>query len=298
MSGKLTGTGVALVTPFTKELKVDYDALEKLLEHTANGGVDYYVIHGTTGEAATTSAKEKSSVLKFIKENNTKNLPLVYGLGSNNTSYLVEELKTIDFSGIEAILSVSPYYNKPSQEGLYQHYINFANKAPVPVILYNVPGRTSVNIAASTTLRLAQHPNIIGTKEASGNIEQCIEILKDKPQDFLFISGDDFITVPLISLGAVGLISVLANALPSLFKNIVHGALNNNYSEARKAAFEMVELNPLLYKEGNPVGVKYVLKLLGICDEFVRLPLIDASPSLKKEIAAVFEKSDWTVKAG
>lgn len=296
MSGKLIGTGVALVTPFTKDLKVDYHSLEKLLEHTSIG-VDYYVVLGTTGESATIKDKEKSAILKFIKENNPKNLPIVYGLGGNNTEKLIEELRLTDFSGVEAVLSISPYYNKPSQEGLYQHYINFAEHAPLPVILYNVPGRTSVNITAATTLRLAQHPNIIGTKEASGNLEQAMEILKNKPQNFLFISGDDMITVPLISLGAVGLISVLANALPSLIRNLVHGALDNHYHEARKATFDLIELNPLMYKESNPVGVKHLLKLMGICENYVRLPLLEASPILKKEISDIFESSDWAVKA-
>lgn len=295
MSGKLTGTGVALVTPFTKDLKVDFNCFEKLLEYTANGGVDYYVVHGTTGEPATTSNKEKAALLKFIKENNPKNLPLVYGHGGNNTAKVIEELEEIDFSGVEALVSVSPYYNKPSQEGLFQHYAKLADKAPVPVLLYNVPGRTSINISASTTLRLAQHPNIIGTKEASGNFEQAMEIIKSMPKDFLFISGDDLLTVPLMSLGAIGLISVLANALPEVCRNLVHGALENNYPKASKATFDILELNPLMYKEGNPVGVKHLLKLMGICEDHVRLPLIDATSPLKKEIAAVFEKSDWGV---
>ncbi|MDQ3392721.1 MAG: 4-hydroxy-tetrahydrodipicolinate synthase [Bacteroidota bacterium] len=298
MSANLKGTGVALVTPFTKDFKVDFDALGKLLEHTSNGGVDYFVIHGTTGESATTTDKEKSTILKFIKENNPKKLPLVYGLGGNNTQKLIEDLGNVDFSGIEAILSVSPSYNKPSQEGLFQHYSRFADHSPLPVILYNVPGRTSVNIAASTTLRLAQHPNIIGTKEASGSLDQAIEILKNKPNDFLFISGDDFITVPLISLGAVGLISVLANALPSLIKDLVHGAMGNNYALAQKATYDLVDINPLMYREGNPVGVKQLLKVIGICDAYVRLPLISATPTLQQEISEIFEKSDWAVKAG
>lgn len=291
MSVNLRGTGVALVTPFTKDLKVDYQGLEKLLEHTANGGVDYFVVHGTTGEPATTSVKERASILQFVKENNPKKLPIVFGLGGNNTAKLVEELQQADLSGIDAIVSVCPYYNRPSQEGLFQHYSTFADHSPIPVILYNVPGRSAINISSTTTLRLAEHPNIIGTKEASGNLEQLMEISRDKPEDFLLISGDDIMTVPIISIGGVGLISVLANALPSLMKTIVHGALENNYIEARNATFELLPINPLMYKEGNPVGVKHALKILGVCEDYVRLPLATASNSLKAEIAEVMEKS-------
>lgn len=297
MSVKLKGTGVALVTPFTQDLKVDFDGLSRLLEHTSNGGVDYFVIHGTTGESTSLTKAEKASVIKFIKENNPSKLPLVYGLGGNNTANLLEDLTLVDFLGIDAILSVCPYYNKPSQEGIYQHYTTFADQAPVPVILYNVPGRTSVNITATTTLRLARHPNIIGIKESSGLMEQCLEISANKPGDFLLISGDDLMTIPLISIGGVGLISVLANALPSVIKTMVHGALDNNFKAASQAAFDLLTLNPLMYKESNPVGVKQVLKLLSVCEHYVRLPLVAASVGLQNEISEVMEKLEF-VKAG
>ncbi|CAN5225387.1 4-hydroxy-tetrahydrodipicolinate synthase [soil metagenome] len=297
MSGKLTGTGVALVTPFTYDQKVDYNGLAKLLEHTSSGGVDYFVIHGTTGESTSLTSTEKAAILKFIKENNDAKLPLIYGLGGNNTNNLLEDLKKVDFDGITAILSVCPYYNKPSQEGIYQHYTTFADQAPVPVILYNVPSRTSVNITASTTIRLAQHPNIGGIKESSGLIEQCLEISANKPHDFSLISGDDLMTIPLISIGGVGLISVLANALPAAIKTMVRGALDNNYQAASQAAFDLLSLNPLMYKESNPVGVKHALKVLGVCENYVRLPLVAASAALQKEISEAMETLDL-VKAG
>jgi 4-hydroxy-tetrahydrodipicolinate synthase len=287
---KLTGTGVALVTPFDRNLQVDYQGLKKLLTYTAENGVDYYVVNGTTGESATTTTKEKAAILNFVKENNPKKLPIVFGIGGNNTAQILEDMDSVDFSGVDALLSVCPYYNKPSQEGLLQHYTAIADKSPVPVILYNVPGRTSCNISAATTLLLSAHPNIIGTKEASGNMEQCMEILNGKPDDFIFISGDDLLSCSLISLGAVGVISVLANTFPSLFSELIHSALNNDFATARKAAFKLLEINPLMYKEGNPVGVKQALKELGICGNEVRLPLVKASDNLTKAIQNAITK--------
>ena len=210
---KLYGTGVALVTPFYSDKTIDFVSLKKLLAHTALG-VDYYVVMGTTGESVTLSKEEKKEVLEFVRKHNPKKLPIVYGIGGNNTQQVVEEIESTNLRGVSALLSVSPYYNKPSQEGICQHFVRVANASPVPIILYNVPGRTASNLTAVTTLRLAKHKNIIGIKEASGNLEQCMNIAKGKPKDFMLISGDDLLTLPLYAVGGVGVISVLANALP------------------------------------------------------------------------------------
>lgn len=280
---KLYGTGVALVTPFTENLEVDYKSLKRLLAHTAKGA-DYYVVMGTTGEAATCSEEEKGKVLQFVKDNNPKSLPIVYGIGGNNTASIIESINSTDLSGVDALLSVSPYYNKPPQEGIYQHFISIADHCPVPVILYNVPGRTSSNITAQTTLRLAQHRNIIGIKEASGNLEQCMEIAKHMPKDFLLLSGDDMWTLALYAIGAKGVISVLANAFPLVFKGIKDHAFAGAYTKATREQFKLLEINAPMYAEGNPVGVKYLLSQLNVCNPYVRLPLIPASDSLQEKI--------------
>ncbi|UII30923.1 4-hydroxy-tetrahydrodipicolinate synthase [Fulvivirga ulvae] len=291
---KLYGTGVALVTPFDSQGNIDFDGLTNLLKFTAEKGVDYYVVQGTTGESATISAKDKAEILNYTKQNNPHQLPVVYGIGGNNTEEVIKTIKSTDLDGVSAILSVSPYYNKPSQEGIYQHYIAIANASPVPVILYNVPGRTGSNISASTTLRLAKHKNIIGVKEASGNLEQAMLISRDKPEDFMLISGDDMLTVPLYSIGAVGVISVLANGFADIFKEIKDAAFANDYKKASAAAFQLLEINPLMYSESNPVGIKQVLKEFGVCDNFVRLPLISASEDLQEQIS----KAMHQMKAG
>jgi 4-hydroxy-tetrahydrodipicolinate synthase len=284
---KLSGTGVALVTPFNEKKEIDFSALKKLLRHTAKG-VDYYVVMGTTGESATLGKEEKKKVLAFVLAGNTKNLPVVYGIGGNNTQAVLDEIKSTDFTGVTALLSVSPYYNKPSQEGIYRHFVAVAEASPVPVILYNVPGRTGSNITAATTLRLAAHKNIIGIKEASGNLEQCMKIAKEKPKDFLLISGDDLLTLPVYSIGGVGVISVLANALPVPFRKIKEGFFNGKLSSAQAAQFSLLDINGPMYEEGNPVGVKYLLSIMGICQPHVRLPLAEASDSLKKKIERLF----------
>ncbi|MTI20566.1 4-hydroxy-tetrahydrodipicolinate synthase [Fulvivirga sp. RKSG066] len=281
---KLHGTGVALVTPFNQHKNVDYDGLKNLLEATAKKGVDYYVVQGTTGESATTTSAEKAEILQFVRDNNAQNLPIVYGLGGNNTQAVLDTIKTTNFEGIDAILSVSPYYNKPSQEGIYQHYIAIADASPVPVILYNVPGRTMSNISAETTLRLAKHKNIIGVKEASGNLEQAMTISHNKPSDFMLISGDDMLTGPLYAIGAVGVISVLANAFGDHFKSIKEGAFNGDFNQVQKALFPLLQINPLMYAESNPVGIKEVLASQGVCENYVRLPLLEATEDLKKSI--------------
>jgi 4-hydroxy-tetrahydrodipicolinate synthase len=277
---KLKGTGVALITPFAQNLSIDFDALKKIVQHLIQGGTDYLVVQGTTGETTTLSKSEKKQVIETVISFNEGKLPIVYGIGGNNTQAVLEEIATTDFNGIDTILSVSPYYNKPSQAGIIAHYTAIADACPVPVILYNVPGRTMSNLTASTTLNLAQHPNIIGIKEASGNMEQCLNIAANKPKDFLLISGDDMLTGMLNSIGGDGVISVLANAYPNLFKSICHG----NLEESNKALFSLLELNPLMYEEANPVGLKCLMNQLGLCEAIVRLPLLPASESLKERI--------------
>lgn len=281
---KLYGTGVALVTPFTNEGLVDYDGLKRVLDFTALG-VDYFVVMGTTGEVATVTRSEKKAVLAFARANNPKNLPIVYGIGGNNTAAVIEEIKDTDLKGVDAILSVSPYYNKPSQRGIIAHFKAIADASPVPVILYNVPGRTMSNMTAETTLELAKHPNIIGMKEASGNLEQCKAIADGKPEDFLLLSGEDLLTDEIIKLGGKGVISVLANGFPEEFSSISNLALNGDFEGAKKITESFKEINPLMYAESNPVGVKEVLRLKEICGNQVRLPLVSASDELKKQIA-------------
>jgi 4-hydroxy-tetrahydrodipicolinate synthase len=284
---KMYGTGVALVTPFDENNTVDFKALKKLLSHTAKG-VDYFVVMGTTGESATLSKEEKKRILKFVIESNSKKLPIVYGIGGNNTQSVIEEIKNTDLSKVDALLSVSPYYNKPSQEGICQHFLALAKASPVPIILYNVPGRTASNMTAQTTLRLAKNKNIIGIKEASGNMEQCMAIAKSKPSDFLLISGDDMLTLPIYSIGGEGIISVLANAYPVVFKKIKEHAFAGHFKKAQTEAFKLLEINGPMYEEGNPVGLKYLLKLLSIGNAKVRLPLVAASPALQKKIDSGF----------
>jgi 4-hydroxy-tetrahydrodipicolinate synthase len=288
MKHKFQGTGPALVTPFNEDKTIDFDSLKQLIAHVSPH-VDYLVVLGTTGESVTLSAREKDAILEFVKAHNTRQLPIVYGLGGNNTTALLEQIHTMDFSEVDAILSVSPYYNKPSQEGIFQHYTAIADTCPVPVILYNVPGRTSSNISAATCLRLAEHPNIIGIKEASGNMEQCIDIARNKPADFLLISGDDMLTVPMISIGASGVISVLANAFPKVFCSMVNHALKGDFAAASKDLFALSYINPLMYAESNPVGVKAALAHLGVGNGEVRLPLVKASATLYGEIGSVIK---------
>jgi 4-hydroxy-tetrahydrodipicolinate synthase len=281
---KFIGTGVALVTPFKKDHKIDFDALKKVLNHTSEGGVNYWVVMGTTGESATLTKEEKVAVLEFVLQNNPSNLPIVYGVGGNNTQSILEDMEHTPLDGVDAILSVSPYYNKPSQEGIYQHYVALADASPKPIILYNVPGRTASNISAHTTLKLAQHENIIGVKEASGDLVQCIEIAKNKPEDFLLISGDDMLTIPMMSVGGQGVISVLANAFPGIFSEMVDDALAGNYRKASQNLYQLTSINPLMYTESNPVGVKHAMALQGVCGNAVRLPLLAASPELQAQI--------------
>jgi 4-hydroxy-tetrahydrodipicolinate synthase len=283
----LHGTGVALVTPFTPDFQVDYAGWRRLLDHTLQGGVEYLVINGTTGESPTTTAAEKAELLRIAKEHVAGRVPLVYGIGSNDTAAAEALLHSTDLEGITAILSASPAYNKPSQAGIVAHYQRLADAAPRPLLLYNVPGRTGSNMSAETTLKLAEHPNIIGIKEASGNVEQCLAILAKKPTDFLFLSGDDMLTVPLIACGAVGIITVLGNAFPQKFSDMTRAALAGDFARAQQLLFGFVGLNPLMYEEGNPVGVKAALALQDVCGADVRLPLVAASTGLTARIKAL-----------
>jgi 4-hydroxy-tetrahydrodipicolinate synthase len=288
-SKKLHGTGVALITPFDENDSIDFGALKKLLTHTAKG-VDYFVVMGTTGESVTLTTEEKKAVLTFVVQNNSQRLPIVYGIGGNNTQSVLHEIASTDLSSVDALLSVSPYYNKPSQEGIYQHFVAVANTSPVPVILYNVPGRTASNLSAETTLRLSTHQDIIGIKEASGNLEQCMKIAKGKPKDFLLISGDDLLTLPLYAIGGVGVISVLANAYPTIFKKIKEFAFAEDYKKAQAQQFKLLDINATMYEEGNPVGLKHLLKIMGIGNGKVRLPLVTATTQLQKKIEALAKK--------
>ncbi|HSZ24812.1 MAG TPA: 4-hydroxy-tetrahydrodipicolinate synthase [Cytophagaceae bacterium] len=285
MQRKFIGTGVALVTPFQDSGEIDYKAYEKLINYVIDGGVDYLLVNGTTGESATTSLSEKEEILSFVKKQNNGRVGLVYGVGGNNTAEIIHTLKKLDIKGVDGILSVSPYYNKPSQEGIYLHYKAIADISPLPIILYNVPGRTSSNIAAKTTIRLSSHPNIVAIKEASGNIEQALEIVKYADKDFILISGDDIVTVPMISIGAKGVMSVMANAYPSQFSKMLKLALNNDFKGATEILKMLIDLNGYLYEEGSPVGIKQTLELLGICHANVRLPLAKASAELKAKIS-------------
>jgi len=285
---RLHGTGVALVTPFLKDGSVDYKSLRKVLQHTSRG-VDYFVVMGTTGESVTLSPQERLDVLSFVRANNPKALPIVYGIGGNNTQHVLEEIKSSDLSGVDALLSVSPYYNKPSQEGIYQHFTRVADASPLPIILYNVPGRTASNITAETTLRLAANRKIIGIKEASGNLEQCMKISMSRPKGFLLISGDDMMTVPLYAVGANGVISVLANAFPVEFRKMYDACEGGDFEKASEYAFGLLSINGLMYEEGSPVGVKYLMSLMEVCKSHVRLPHTEPSQALKKKIEGVYK---------
>ncbi|HOZ13840.1 MAG TPA: 4-hydroxy-tetrahydrodipicolinate synthase [Tenuifilaceae bacterium] len=274
------GLGVAMVTPFNQDKEIDYDATEKLIEHLVTGGVDFLVVMGTTGESATLTDKEKRSLIKFVIKKNDGRLPIMLGIGGNDTNHIIEQIDDFDFDGIDAILSVTPYYNKPTQKGLELHFKAIAAQSELPIVLYNVPGRTGVNMTAETTLKLAHEvPNIIGIKEASGNLNQMSYILRDRPDNFLVLSGDDGLTLPQMSMGADGVISVVGNALPKRFSEMVKLAQQHNFVEASKIHLELIEIIDSLFVEGNPGGVKAALSILGIVDNNLRLPLAPISES-------------------
>lgn len=285
------GTGVALVTPFNADGSVDYDGLEKLINYQIDGKVEYLVSLGTTGESATLSKEEKKKIWAYTAEINNGRVPLVAGIGGNYTAEVIESIKDFDRNGYDAILSASPYYNKPTQEGIYQHYKAISESTDMDVLLYNVPGRTASNVSPETTCRLAHDfKNIIGTKEASGSFDQFNQIMRDKPADFLLISGDDPVALPMIALGGAGLISVVGNALPFELSEMIRLSLKGDFKAAQPLHLQLVEFTRLMFAEGNPAGVKAALKQLGICGDYVRLPLVPASDSLNQEIAAQIEK--------
>jgi 4-hydroxy-tetrahydrodipicolinate synthase len=282
---KFHGTGVAMVTPFQADGQVDYNGLTKLIDHLIDGGMEYLVSLGTTGESATLNAAEKKQVWAATAEAVNKRVPLIAGIGGNNTHETVEQVKEFDTTGYDAILSASPHYNKPTQEGIYQHYKAIAGAASLPIILYNVPSRTGSSVSAETTVRLANDfKNIIGIKEASGNFELLNQLLRDKPEDFLVISGDDPITLPMMAMGAVGVISVTGNALPKQVSDMVRLALEGNFKAAQPAHFSLIEFTRLMFAEGSPAGVKSALKLLGVCGDTLRLPLVQISDATTEKI--------------
>ncbi|MEY3417741.1 MAG: hypothetical protein RL060_1853 [Bacteroidota bacterium] len=291
MINNFKGTGAALITPFNDDFSIDFIGLKKLIEHVSVvGGADFITVLGTTGETATLTDTEKTAVLDFVKANNTQQLPIMFGLGGNDTQKVLDTIKKTNFEGIEAILSVCPYYNKPSQEGIFRHYMAIADASPVPVMLYNIPGRSGVNMTAETTIRLSQHPNIFAMKEASGDLMQCIEIKKGAPKDFILTAGDDLLSVPMIAIGAEGSVSVLSNLYPVKFSQMVKAAMAGNFELANRLLHDFIDINPLLYAEGNPVGAKFILSKMGICGFNVRLPLAPASQGLQDKLSIAFNE--------
>ena len=285
------GLGIALVTPFTADGQVDYKSLKRLLEYQIDNGADFLCILATTGETPCLTQQEKDNITQLVKDVNHGRLPILKGCGGNNTAAIVEELKNSDWTGIDGILSVCPYYNKPSQEGLYQHFKAIAAATKLPVVLYNVPGRTGVNLTAATTVRLAQDcENIVAIKEASGNLEQVDEIIKKKPASFDVISGDDALTFPMISCGAVGVISVIGNALPREFSRMIRLEFKGEYEGARKIHHRFTDLFSLLFVDGNPAGVKCVLSEMGMIKNILRLPLVPTRVTTMQRISELLKE--------
>lgn len=278
MKTELRGTGVAMVTPFNEDRSIDYKGLSSLIEYLIDGGVEFLVSMGTTGESAVLSSTEKDEIVAFSKEKINGRVPFIVGIGGNNTAAIVEQIKTTDFTGVDAILSVSPAYNKPTQEGIYQHFKAVAEACPIDIILYNVPGRTSSNMSAELTLRLAiDFDNIVAVKEASGDMDQIMQILRDRPKDFKVLSGDDALTLPMVLMGAEGVISVQAMVKPKEFSEMVRQGLVGNLETARALHYPQLEIIDQIFSEGNPAGVKACLKIKGVCEEYVRLPLVAIS---------------------
>jgi 4-hydroxy-tetrahydrodipicolinate synthase len=285
MNKKFIGTGVALITPFNKDLSVDYKALERIVEYNINNGTDYLVISGTTGESVTITASEKKAIVNTISNVNKGRLPIVLGIGGNHTSEVIEEINKTDLSNIDAILSVSPYYSKPTQEGIYQHFKAISEVSPIPIILYNVPGRTSKNMLPETTLRLANDfENIIAVKEAGNDVHQYLQLLKNKPEEFLVISGDDDLALGVILAGGAGVISVLGQAIPKEFTTMVNFGLHGNAKASYAIHFKLMELTSLIFSENNPAGIKAVFEAMKMCNATVRLPLVEATNELKHKI--------------
>lgn len=286
-----SGTGVAIITPFDGNGNVDIEALKKLTKHQIEGNTDVLVVLGTTGETATLTEQEKELVVNTVITENAGHCQIVLGLGGNNTAALVQQLENFKYAGVDGILSVSPYYNKPTQEGIFQHYKALSEASPLPIILYNVPGRTGSNMLASTTLRIAKEcKNVVGIKEASGNMEQVMDILNHRHPDFLVLSGDDPLTLPMLACGGDGVISVTANAFPVHCTQMVNAFSEGDYAAARKLHFQLLEITKLFFVDGNPAGIKYALKLLNICEQFVRLPLVSIREETKRAIEKELEE--------
>lgn len=291
MTHPFTGAGVALITPFNEDISVDYSALERLVEDQISGGTDYLVVLGTTGETPALSDDEKKEIVRFVIEKNAGRLKIVIGIGSNNTLALVQSIQKMNFEGVDAMLSVTPYYNKPTQEGLFQHFKLVVEASPIPVILYNVPGRTGVNMEADTTLRIANlSEKVIGIKEACGDLGQFAKIINDAPNYFKIISGDDALTLPSIAMGAIGVISVIANALPDKLSRLTHASLQGNISTASQLQLQMAEMLKLMFKEGSPAGVKALMEMMGTVKNQVRLPNVPVSAGTYSLIEAEWKK--------
>ena len=288
---RFKGTGVAMVTPFRKDGGVDFRALAALTEHLIKGKVEYLVVLGTTGESVTLSKDEKRAVLNCVIETNEGRIPVVLGVGGNHTDEICKDLQSLDPSGLSAILSVSPYYNKPTQRGIFEHYRAVAGASPLPIILYNVPGRTGSNMLPETTLQLANEVrNIVGVKEASGNLEQVMRIIRDRPNNFLVISGDDALTLPMIAAGAEGVISVVANGFPKEFSSMVRASMADEFDKARKLHYQLFDAMQAIFTEGNPAGIKAILHQLNVCENKLRLPLVPVSRTLQTRLQEVTTK--------
>lgn len=282
---KFRGTGVAIVTPFKRSGAIDFSAYGNIVDYVIAGGIDYIVVLGTTGESATLSKQEKKTLIEFSVSHINGRVPIVVGIGGNNTSEVVLNIHGTPFKGVDGILSVSPYYNKPQQEGIFQHFRVIAEASPVPVIIYNVPGRTASNIAASTTIRLAKEcPNIIGIKEASGSVDQIGQILLERPKDFLVISGDDGLTMPLLAMGADGVISVVANSYPKMFSTMVNLGLKGDFVKARELHFKLINFINQLFSDGSPAGIKAALEAKKLCSNYLRLPLVPVNKEVHRKI--------------
>lgn len=282
---KLKGTGVAIVTPFKNDSSIDFAAFGRVVNHVIDGGINYIVVMGTTGESVTLTKDERKAIICYILEAIDNRVPLVVGIGGNNTQEIINQVRNLDLSGVDAILSVAPYYNKPNQRGIFQHFKAIATWSPIPVIIYNVPGRTGSNISAETCLQLAREcENIVAIKEASGNMEQIMKIIKDKPENFSVISGDDLNALPIIAAGGSGLISVLANAFPAQWTEMVNQCLKSNYKAAREIHFRFLEMIELLFIDGSPAGVKAILNIMNLCQNNLRLPLVPVSRTIYSRI--------------
>lgn len=285
MNNPFLGTGIAIVTPYNQDGSVDHEALKKIVNFNVENGTNYIVISGTTGESVTITKQEKKEIIKTVKEANANRLPLVLGIGGNNTAAVIEEINATDLSDFAGILSVSPYYSKPTQEGMYQHFKAIAEACPVPIILYNVPGRTAKNIEPATVLRLANDfENIVAVKEAGNNLQQYYELLRDKPEDFSIISGDDDLALGVVLAGGAGVISVIGQAFPKEFSKMIQLGLEGKAKEAYNIHYKLMEIVGLIFSENNPAGIKAVLKTLDLCSDKVRLPLVEASSELKNKI--------------